>query len=1543
MTTITYKTILAEPKPYQTKEKDNYLTFLKSNQDKIYSGEIGVYLGRRINIDDQNLYFPFIDIDGDEKHQGNEKIASAILNTSIVYESFQKIGVHEYFYIIATGNSGFRMAANILLNEDDYRAFVEFMKKEMPFIKDLQPTEDLEMPHQLFVYKGLQAHNTKQFVDRHSIIIPGQMFENNIITHEEYKKCTKGKPDPEAIIRFMDRFLNFRPVSDLNSLGKFGKKLKDYRKVVDDIKTKSIINLARYREKRESISLKVMQEKLLKEKNIRCNISTRGPIEALSFKGLPCPACKETTVNAYAYPPHYSLRCFNSDCPANKKGGLSLIEWGRFHASNKEINLIVNEVKRSKTSFNKNNDLFLNAPTKFESLEDVRAGIWKELENDDDVLFLLTPGIGKTRTTLEYLAKNMTDKLIIYSCLNKRQRDEAFKDIKSLSDKIQKDFSQHHENFHLLESREDLCHKKNQLKEITKKGCSPTQILCKGCEYRKTCDYYKQREKINTGIYFVTHRMLQYLVDIIPNPDLIILDEDLLKGFLSSDGCTDDEMEDLAIILDEEDYSLIEQISILGQKIGRQIKREPKSYPVILNWRKQPDSKYYLLDDLATKNDQTEDEIITGISNIISKFKKYSQRYLYEKGININALTWLKGLISDNHHCSLYINEKGKIYFNVKYITSLNYQNVPLKALDATGIKRVVEIITGRDVKIFKSDVKWDSRRIHIKRDTSQNVLKKIKDRQLRIIIDTALKNMSSKNILLITPAFLEERVLKIFKDTDKDRNYKSHHFFGSRGVNDYKDCDGVIVIGSPYPNITSAWNDAQIIYPNDDDMETRNYWPYSLMLLELLQCIHRIRPVNNPKDKDDKEIVIVCSGWPGIIEKPDIIIDQSQNKYWKELAIQRLEPYVKEFGFLNPDIGFLANIYVESRKNVAKKFQNNIKKLTDAYDHIFKSHINFKVDTNATNRFITGKDEKHLDEKQLEKYKWIFILKNTYIQKFTCKNIELILRIKNLLDNTHDIPIFLSNNKQWHEIKDHFKKKYQHFEKFRIKRPKSSGGQKVNGVGNKQSVINFYRQINQFKIFGDINLDSYETIENRIISVDPIPSEFVVVYIPDVPDYKKLKDIVYIGFGSNIIPVSTDGDLTKFKDVFNNLIENKTVITNNGKQLAKILIHSGLINRCEINDVVMNERIIRNGAGLPEVIKSEDLFKKYELFEDTDLSLLMPQLYKVWECQQKIVDDHNLRNILKLENNIIWITANIELTGIYIDVVKMLEYQEEIELKLPREYKTIDRYFKLAGDDYRIRDEINQLGTVTGRFYYELQKVKKDGPMRSFFKARNGYKFVIADYSQHEPRILFGLANDKKNIEAVKSGRDIYVEFIMSLTGKSEQECKELRNIGKQLILSLINGKSLFSLYDDIRNKIAIFMDYEAFKEFIEDYYSDIFTWRKRIARESRAQGYITIGRRRNVTIDTRDPQLFNFPIQGTGADGFKMALIKIDERLRNMDAQIVHIIHDEIIVEARSEDVENVAVIMKDSMEKSLSCVLPDIEFKVEPIIRETWGILN
>ena len=113
---ITFKTILASGRPFREMGTDDYLKFLKSERDRLYRGETGVYLSREISLNGQKLYFPFIDIDGRKDHHGDEKIENAILNATLTWKILKELGVAGHFKIIATGNTGFRMISNILFN-----------------------------------------------------------------------------------------------------------------------------------------------------------------------------------------------------------------------------------------------------------------------------------------------------------------------------------------------------------------------------------------------------------------------------------------------------------------------------------------------------------------------------------------------------------------------------------------------------------------------------------------------------------------------------------------------------------------------------------------------------------------------------------------------------------------------------------------------------------------------------------------------------------------------------------------------------------------------------------------------------------------------------------------------------------------------------------------------------------------------------------------------------------------------------------------------------------------------------------------------------------------------------------------------------------------------------------------------------------------------------------------------------------------------------------------------------------------------------------
>jgi DNA polymerase I-like protein with 3'-5' exonuclease and polymerase domains len=123
---------------------------------------------------------------------------------------------------------------------------------------------------------------------------------------------------------------------------------------------------------------------------------------------------------------------------------------------------------------------------------------------------------------------------------------------------------------------------------------------------------------------------------------------------------------------------------------------------------------------------------------------------------------------------------------------------------------------------------------------------------------------------------------------------------------------------------------------------------------------------------------------------------------------------------------------------------------------------------------------------------------------------------------------------------------------------------------------------------------------------------------------------------------------------------------------------------------------------------------------------------------------------------------------------------------------------------------------------------------------------------------------------------------------------------------------------------------------------FSGIRTWRDNIGSVNLEGGVIStaLGRNLKFSNDVKVNSLYNYPVQGTAADGFKLALIDLDDQLAGQDARVVHILHDEVIVEARKDIAESVAVTVKNCMEKAFNDVLPGVPFAVEPEIKDSWG---
>ena len=110
-------------------------------------------------------------------------------------------------------------------------------------------------------------------------------------------------------------------------------------------------------------------------------------------------------------------------------------------------------------------------------------------------------------------------------------------------------------------------------------------------------------------------------------------------------------------------------------------------------------------------------------------------------------------------------------------------------------------------------------------------------------------------------------------------------------------------------------------------------------------------------------------------------------------------------------------------------------------------------------------------------------------------------------------------------------------------------------------------------------------------------------------------------------------------------------------------------------------------------------------------------------------------------------------------------------------------------------------------------------------------------------------------------------------------------------------------------------------------------------MATENEWGNTIRIGRLIHIRDDASDRSLFNLPVQATGADGFKLALIRISEKLNRLNARIVHTQHDEIIVEAKDDIADRVQTIVKESMVEAFEKIIPEVQFVAEIRVANSW----
>ncbi len=289
---------------------------------------------------------------------------------------------------------------------------------------------------------------------------------------------------------------------------------------------------------------------------------------------------------------------------------------------------------------------------------------------------------------------------------------------------------------------------------------------------------------------------------------------------------------------------------------------------------------------------------------------------------------------------------------------------------------------------------------------------------------------------------------------------------------------------------------------------------------------------------------------------------------------------------------------------------------------------------------------------------------------------------------------------------------------------------------------------------------------------------------------------------------------------------------------------------------------------------------------------------------------------------------------------------REVLDLRAIKKY--IDKLEEIKENlrDGDVYPEFRQIGAVTGRMSSlnpNVQNIPKN--LRSIFRARGGKVFVISDFSQIELRLACEYVKDRRMIKAFKEGRDMHRYTAGVLLGKPEEAItKEERQLAKAVNFGLIYGISARGL-SEYAKSYGIELSLEEANE-IRDKFFQYFTsfkeWHERVKRELRefkeSRGYTLLGRR---YVAYTFPDAVNYPIQGSGADLLKLSVLMFDaeQRKEGLDARLVNLVHDEIVLECKEEDAHKVKDVLERAMKLAGRLILKEVPAEVESTISQRW----
>ncbi len=394
------------------------------------------------------------------------------------------------------------------------------------------------------------------------------------------------------------------------------------------------------------------------------------------------------------------------------------------------------------------------------------------------------------------------------------------------------------------------------------------------------------------------------------------------------------------------------------------------------------------------------------------------------------------------------------------------------------------------------------------------------------------------------------------------------------------------------------------------------------------------------------------------------------------------------------------------------------------------------------------------------------------------------------------------------------------------------------------------------------------------------------------------------------------------------------------------VLPLTGVLARMEHTGIVVDANELARMSGLMET-EVDRLTREIHLLAGREFNIASPQ-----QLAKVLFEEMNVPTPVKYGKGKAPSTAADILEALAPEheiVRKVLEYRQLTKLKGTYVDALPELIDPATG---RLHTSFNQAGAATGRLSSSnpnLQnipiKTEMGREIRTAFKPRAGWKLVVADYSQIELRLLAHMSQDEVLVDAFRSGEDIHTRTAAEVLGVPPMlVTREARNNAKAVNFGIVYGISGFGLAANlgITRKEAdayiknYFERYKGVRRFIDDTVAQV-----------RASGVTKtlFGRERPIPdMNSRNPAARGFaertavnsPIQGTAADMIKIAMVRIDKALEGRASKLLLQVHDELVLEAPPDELDDVRALVKREMEGVCELLVPLV---VDTGVGDNW----